>query len=90
MVQNQEKLIKNQHFGYKMEQEVLILEKLGEIGKNISLIRTELEELKEELFYPAEDRIKKDFIEEVERIEKEGKFREYSDADSFFRELEDV
>lgn len=66
-----------------MEQEALILEKLGEIDKNISLIKTELEELKEELVYPPENMIKKEFIEEVERIEKEGKFKEYSDADSF-------
>lgn len=72
-----------------MEQEVLILEKLGEIDKNISLIRTELEELKEELVYPPENMIKKEFIEEVERIEKEGKFKEYSGTDSFFRELEE-
>lgn len=71
-----------------MEQTAQLMNKIEEISRVIKIIRIEVEELKEGLLYPSEDEIKEEFIEEVEKKEKEGKFSVYQDINQFFSKIE--
>lgn len=71
-----------------MEQTAQLMNKIEEINRVIKIIRIEVEELKEGLLYPPEGEIREEFIEEVEKKEKEGKFSVYQDINQFFSKIE--
>ncbi len=62
----------------------LLIKKVENIEKTVGRIESELDEV----IYPSEEKIKKDFIERVEKSSKTGKYREYGSVKELREKLE--
>ncbi len=62
----------------------LLVKKVENIERTVKKIESELDEV----IYPSEERIKKSYIEKVERAAKEGKYKHFKSPKDFFEKLE--